>query len=196
MDDDLPTQPSLSEWQRSLQRLAAWMTRGNRVREQSRPATPIRAEQSGRSSVRSWLLERTWIFRSATGLHREAVQQLRCCEADEPVRQRLQIMHGRQYGNLHHLLQPEGRAKLQVERICWLPALLLRSVSTLSRCYRARSMHWATLIGPSWYHARASGAPSHRSLPSGPCELSRSVVAASAGIVVAPCLLYCRQEQS
>jgi hypothetical protein len=50
MDDDLPVQPSLSEWQRSLQRLAAWMTRGNRVREQSRPATPIRAEQSGRSS--------------------------------------------------------------------------------------------------------------------------------------------------
>ena len=26
------------------------------------------------------------------------------------MRQRLQIMHGRQYGNLHHLLQLEGRA--------------------------------------------------------------------------------------
>ena len=50
MDDDPPAPPSLSEWQRSLQRLAAWMTRGNRVREQSRPATPIRVEQSGRSS--------------------------------------------------------------------------------------------------------------------------------------------------
>jgi hypothetical protein len=50
MDDDLPAQPFLSEWQRSLQRLAAWMTRDNRLREQSRPATPIRAEQSGRTS--------------------------------------------------------------------------------------------------------------------------------------------------
>jgi hypothetical protein len=31
-------------------------------------------------------------------------------EADEPVRQRLQIMHGRQYGNLYYLLQLEGSA--------------------------------------------------------------------------------------
>jgi hypothetical protein len=50
MDDDLPAQRSLSDWQRSLQRLAAWMTRGNRVREQSRPANPTRVEQPGRSS--------------------------------------------------------------------------------------------------------------------------------------------------
>ena len=29
MDDDLPIEPSLSGWHLSLQRLAAWITRGN-----------------------------------------------------------------------------------------------------------------------------------------------------------------------
>ena len=33
MDDDQPAEPSLTAWQRSLQRVALWMVRFNRTRE-------------------------------------------------------------------------------------------------------------------------------------------------------------------
>jgi len=55
------------------------------------------------------LFKRTGIFRSATSLYREAIQQL-WCDADERVRQRLQILHGRQHRNLHDVMQFEGCA--------------------------------------------------------------------------------------
>ena len=42
MDVDPSTDPSLTAWERSLHRLAAWMTRGNRMIEPSRPLVPTR----------------------------------------------------------------------------------------------------------------------------------------------------------
>lgn len=49
MGNDLPAEPSLGGWQRSLQRLAAWMARGNRVPEVSRLESPARQAASARS---------------------------------------------------------------------------------------------------------------------------------------------------
>jgi hypothetical protein len=49
MDDDLPNEPSLTGWRRSLQRIAAWMARYNRVSEPARPSYAAREVQASRS---------------------------------------------------------------------------------------------------------------------------------------------------
>ena len=49
MDDDLPIEPSLSGWHLSLQRVAAWMTRGNRVLDPGRQSSSARKAQRARN---------------------------------------------------------------------------------------------------------------------------------------------------
>ena len=51
MDDDQPLDPSLTAWQRSLQRLAAWMVRFNRTSEPARPEVRGRNPQAPRNDV-------------------------------------------------------------------------------------------------------------------------------------------------
>ena len=51
MDEDQPVEPSLTAWQRSLQRLAGWMVRFNRMREPPRPDAPARNMQPSRNDV-------------------------------------------------------------------------------------------------------------------------------------------------
>ncbi len=54
MDDELPVREfSLSEWRKSLHRLADWMTRGNRNPEPSRPTDPARTETPIRTELPS-----------------------------------------------------------------------------------------------------------------------------------------------
>lgn len=50
MDDDLSSHPSLNAWLQSLQRLAAWMVRGNRYQDPPRPDAPTRVEHPNRIS--------------------------------------------------------------------------------------------------------------------------------------------------
>ena len=55
MNDDLIAEPSYGAWRRSLQRVAAWLTRGNRAFEPPRPDAPDRVEQPSRSKEPSRL---------------------------------------------------------------------------------------------------------------------------------------------
>ena len=51
MDDDQPVEPSLTAWQRSLQRLAGWMVRFNRMPGEHRPSVLARPLRTARTYV-------------------------------------------------------------------------------------------------------------------------------------------------